>query len=296
LEFEDVDRIAAGLYLDVSAEHAEGVVWDARRQRLLFVDITTGRVFEHDPASGTTSVVRVGRHVGAVHPRRSDGVVIAVREGFALLTDSRVVTVSAPLADEPAVRMNDGGCDPAGRYFAGSMAYDTTPGAGCLFRLDPDLSLHTVLTGVTISNGIDWSPGGELCYYVDSGEHRVDVFDFDVPTGELSNRRPFVEIAESLGVPDGLTVDRGGGVWVALFGGSEVRRFSPAGRLDCVVEVAGPTLVTSCCFGGADLDQLFISTSTENLTAEQLLDQPGAGCIFLANPGWSGKPAVPFGG
>jgi len=221
---------------------------------------------------------------------------LAVREGFAFLSDGRIETVSAPLADDLTVRMNDGGCDPVGRYFAGSMAYDTRAGAGCLYRLDPDLSLHTVLTDVTISNGIDWSPDGLLCYYVDSGEHRVDVFDFDVATGELSNRRPFVEIAKSLGVPDGLTVDRGGGVWVALFGGSQVRRFSPAGVLDRMVEVPGPHLVTSCCFGGRDLDQLFISTSTENLTPEQLRDQPGAGCIFVADPACSGRPAVPFGG
>jgi sugar lactone lactonase YvrE len=292
----ELRRLEARLYLDVSAEHAEGVVWDARRQRLLFVDITAGRVFDHDPASGDTSVVPVGRHVGAVQPRHGEGVVLAIREGFALLTGGQLEVLSAPLAGEPSLRMNDGGCDPAGRYFAGSMAYDETPGAGCLYRLDPDRSLHTVLTGVTISNGIDWSPAGELCYYVDSAERRVDVFDFDVLTGGLSSRRPFVEIEESQGLPDGLTVDRAGGVWVALFGGSQVRRFTPAGHLECVVEVPGPRLVTSCCFGGPGLDQLFISTSTQNLTAEQLRDQPGAGAIFVARPGESGRPAVPFAG
>jgi sugar lactone lactonase YvrE len=174
------------------------------------------------------------------------------------------------------------------------MAYDVEEGAGCLYRLDIDRSLTTLLTGVTISNGVDFSPDSTLCYFVDSPLRRIDVFDYDLPTGTLSNRRPFADTSAIPGIPDGLTVDADGAVWVAFFGGGRVCRFDLAGQVTRTITVP-VTQVTSLCFAGRDLDQLVISTSTEDLTAAELRRQPGAGALFRADPGCRGRVGTRFG-
>jgi sugar lactone lactonase YvrE len=288
-------NVQASRLLDVAAEHAEGIGWDPAHDRLLFVDIPTGRVFSHDPRANITVIHQLHREVSYVHPTFDGELVVAVREGIAFLAhDGALQSLAAPLVSALDTRMNDGNVDPRGRLFVGSMAYDAAPGAACLYRLDWTGRLSTELTGVTISNGIDWSPDGSLAYYIDSATRRVDVFDYNLDHGELSRRRPFAVIGAHLGLPDGLTVDSAGGVWVALFGGGQVRRYAPDGELDCVVEVPGASLVTSCCFGGPALDELYISTSTESLTPQQLNTQPGAGQIYHVAPGYRGKPSTPF--
>jgi sugar lactone lactonase YvrE len=189
--------------------------------------------------------------------------------------------------------MNDANVDPAGRYFAGSMALDARPGAGTLYRLDLDGGLATVVAETTISNGIDWSPDAKRCYYVDSPLRRIDVFDYDVTTGTLADRRPFADVSDLPGIPDGLTVDASGGVWVAFFGGARVCRFGPDGARTTTVHLPA-ALVTSCCFGGPDLNELFISTSTEGMSTAEVAREPAAGGVFLARTGWRGRPATPL--
>lgn len=281
-------------WLHVRPEHGEGVVWDPARHMLLFVDIPAGRIWQADPTTGRINYFEVPGTVGAVHPADDgESLVIADDDGIALCRDGRIVRrLAAPLAGHPDIRMNDANVDPAGRYFAGSMAFDLRPGAGNLYRLDIDGSLTTAVTGATISNGIDWSPDGSRCYYVDSPLHRVDVFDYAVTTGALSNRRPFVDVRDIPGLPDGLTVDASGGVWVAFFGGARVCRFDPTGTLTTTVHLP-VALVTSCCFGGAELDQLFISTSTENMSADDISRTPAAGGIFMLRTRWRGRPGTP---
>ena len=179
-------------------------------------------------------------------------------------------------------------CDPDGRFYCGSMAYEKQAGAGALYRLDPDRSVHVVLANVTVSNGLDWSPDGSLTYYNDTDTRRVDVFDYDRDAG-LNSRRPFVDAGAR---PDGLTVDAEGGVWVALSDAGAVRRYTAEGALDDVIELP-VTKVTACTFGGARLDELFITTSREGLepTAE-----PAAGSLFRAVPGVSGLAVREFAG
>jgi sugar lactone lactonase YvrE len=234
------------------------------------------------------------RHVGTVaavvRPRRSGGAVIAVERGFALEDADGAITALDPLWDDDGIRMNEGGCDPRGRFYCGSMAYDASPGAGRLYRLDPDGSTYVVLDAVTISNGLDWSPDGSRAYYVDTPTLRIDVFD-DAEDG-LTNRRPFVEFDGEHGRPDGLTVDAEGGVWVALHQGGAVHRYRPDGYLDVVVEVPVRT-VTACTLGGERLDQLFITTSREGLAPDE---QPAAGSLFRADVGVPGQPVRPFAG
>jgi sugar lactone lactonase YvrE len=231
----------------------------------------------------------------AFRPRRDGGLVLADERGFALLHDDLTVQRRLPdLWDDPGVRMNEGGADPAGNFWCGSMAYDESTGAGALYRLTPDLTVTKVLDGVTISNGFGFSPDGTRAYYVDTPTRQVDVFDH--ADGTLTNRRTAVEIADGPGAPDGLTVDAEGCLWVALFGGSAVHRYSPDGELLAVVPIPAAQ-VTACTFGGPDLDRLYVTTSREGLDAEARGEQPLAGALFTADvPGVRGLPVLEFAG
>ena len=277
-------------------ELGEGATWDAAAARLISVDIMRGRVHVFDPQTSTARTIAVGQPVGAAVPHRGGGLMLAVRDGFARLDlDTGAMTFVAHVElDRPDLRMNDGACDAAGRFWAGTMALDERPGAGALYRLDPDGSTHTMLTGVGISNGIDWSLDGTVMYYVDSLTQRLDRFDFDLRTGSIANRRTLVAIDPSEGTPDGLTVDSHGAIWLALWGGWAVRRYLPDGTLDRVLPV--PVMCpTTCAFGGPDLDDLYITSATIRLSADERRQQPLAGAILRHRPGVSGRPAHAFG-
>ncbi|GAA1224762.1 SMP-30/gluconolactonase/LRE family protein [Pseudonocardia alaniniphila] len=273
------------------AHHGEGAVWFDGWGGLRFVDMLAGDVLSLDTATGRVSRHGVGSPVAAlVRPRRSGGCVIATERGFRLEDADGSVTELPPLWEGSERRLNEGGCDPAGGLYCGSMAYDRRPGGADLYRLDPGGRVEHVLSGVTISNGIGFSPDGATMYYVDSPTRRVDAFDVD--GARIAGRRPFVHVADGAGGPDGLWVDEQGGVWVALYGGSAVHRYDPAGRLDEVVELP-VTKVTSCTFGGADRSTLYVTTSREGLPAGE---QPSAGAIFAAEVGIRGTPVLPFAG
>jgi sugar lactone lactonase YvrE len=242
-------------------------------------------------AGGAINRRHVGSVAAAIRPRRQGGAVIGVERGFALEEADGAIRPLDELWTDNNVRMNEGGCDPDGRFYCGSMAYDQRPGAGALYRLDPDGSVRVVLGNVTISNGLEWSPDGSRAYYNDTPTHRIDVFDYDGASG-LSGRRPFAEIPAESGAPDGLTVDDEGGVWVALYGGSAVWRYTPEGMLDEVIEVPAKQ-VTACTFGGTDLDQLFITTSREDLKPGE---DPLAGSLFRSAVGVAGLPVREFAG
>jgi sugar lactone lactonase YvrE len=270
--------------------HGEGPVWSESWGGLRWVDMLAGDVLSL-AADGTIDRRHVGNVAAALRPRRQGGAVIAVERGFALEDADGAIRYLGELWTDTHVRMNEGGCDPDGRFYCGSMAYDQRPGAGALYRLDPDDSVHVVLENVTISNGLEWSPDGSLAYYNDTPTQRVDVFDYDGESG-LTGRRPFAEIPAEAGGPDGLTVDDEGGVWVALYGGGAVRRYNPEGVLDEVIEVPAEQ-VTACTFGGSNLDQLFITTSREGLGGG---DDPLAGSVFRSAVGVASLPVREFAG
>src|SRR5690242_16759473 len=179
---------------DPVAYHAEGPVWSPSWGGLRWVDMLAGDVLSLDDDGGVRRR-SVGRVAAALRPRTTGGAVIGVERGFALEDADGSLTHLPPVWADDGVRMNEGGCDPDGRFYCGSMAYDTRPGAGSLYRLDPDGAAHTVLTGVTISNGLAWSPEGSRAYYNDTPTHRVSVFDYDAATG-LTGRRTFAEIPD----------------------------------------------------------------------------------------------------
>ena len=268
------------------AYHGEGPVWS---DGLHWVDMLAGDVLSLAP-DGSVGRRHVASVVAALRPRATGGFVYAVERGFAL-DDGPGTSVRAlpELWSTGALRMNEGGCDPDGRFYCGTMAYALTPGAASLYRLDTDGRVAQVLDGLTISNGLEWSPDGALAYYVDSASGRIDVMDYDAGLG-LTGRRPFARV--EAGSPDGLTVDAEGGVWVAIWGASAVHRYDPAGRLTEVVRLPA-THVTACTFGGPDLADLYITTSREGLDDSA---EPQAGSLFVWRPGVRGRPVRPYGG
>lgn len=272
---------------DAVAHHAEGPCWWPGWGGLRWVDMLAGDVLALD-AAGTITRTHVGDVAAMLRPRTIGGAVVAVERGLALADEDWRVDPLRPMWSTDTVRMNEGGVAPDGSLYVGSMAYDQAKGAARLYRVGADLGVTTELDSVTISNGIDWSPDGSLAYYDDTATGRITVFDW-TPAQGLTSGRTFADVD---GNPDGLTVDAEGGVWTALFGGSRVERRSPDGTLDAVVEV-GARQVTACTFGGEGLDELYITTSREGLTADE---DPAAGSLFLVRPGVRGKAVTPFAG
>jgi len=273
---------------DPVAYHGEGPVWSERWGGLRWVDMLEGDVLSLG-ADGEIGRTHVGEVAAAVRPRTGGGAVVGVERGFALEEPDGAVRHLNEVWSDASVRMNEGGCDPDGRFYCGSMAYDQKPGAASLYRLDPDLSVHVVLDRVTVSNGLEWSPDGTRAFYNDTATLQVAVFDYDRESG-LTGRRVFADTAPAR--PDGLTVDSEGGVWVALSNVGAVRRYGVDGQLDEVVEVEAKK-VTACTFGGDALDELFITTSREGLEPG---DDPLAGSLFRVVPGVTGLPVREFAG
>ena len=275
------------------ALHGEGPCWIERSGELAWVDMLAGRILATSLATGATRVIDVPGPVAAlVRPREAGGLVVATETGVVLLDEHDAPSHLCEILDQPGMRMNDGGCDPQGRFWCGSMAYDVRPGAASLYRVEADGSFARMLDGVTISNGLGWSPDGATAFYVDSMAHGIDCFAFDGASGTISRRRRFAEVEVSLGLPDGLAVDAEGGVWLALWDGGAVRRYAPDGTLDAIVPLPCGR-VTACAFGGVDLGELFITTS--RLELPDGVDA-AAGSLFRCTPGVRGQAVAAFAG
>ncbi len=285
---EGIDVLAAA-----GAELGECPVWDSRTHRLVWVDIPAGRIHLTDVGSGRSDLIEVPLPVGAVALRAAGGFVAALEDGFWIVDDAIYRLTPVPEA-RPGLRFNDGKCDPDGRFWAGTMAYNQSRGAGALYRLDPDGGATQMLQGVTISNGLAWSPDGRTMYYVDTPTQRIDALSFVPATGDILDRRLAVRIPPEAGAPDGMTIDEEGGLWVALWGGGAVHRYLD-GRLERVIKlpVSQPT---SCTFGGENLDELYVTSAWEGLSTTERHEQPLAGALFVARPGMRGVPAAAYAG
>lgn len=272
-------------------ELGEGPHWDPARGVLLFVDINGGVVHQLDPVTGDDAVLPVAPYVSLVVPvdGSADRVCAVKGDVVTLAATGAVGERRVVEAGKPGNRINDGKADPAGRLWCGSMALSWAPGESALYRVDAG-GVHTAVADVTLSNGLDWDADRGRMYYIDSPEQRIDVFRYDVATGEIADRQPFAEIDPTDGLPDGMTVDADGCVWVALFGGGVLRRYDPDGTLMTVVElpVRHPT---SIAFGGPDLATMFVTTSRHKLTPEERADHPNAGAILVIDAGVRGRPA-----
>ena len=278
-----------------TAALGEGPRWDAATQTLLWVDIPARLVHRYDPASGANTTQQTADVVSLALPRQRGGVVIGLPDGLHLLDRERSPLVAAIEPGQIGTRTNDGACDAAGRLWVGTMALDERSPVAGLYRVDAYLGVTTVLTGTTISNGLGWSPSGTSFYFIDSPTCRIDVFDFDAASGALENRRPLAAVEVEGAVPDGLTVDAEGGVWVALHGGWGLRRYSPEGEL--LAEVGLPIArITSCCFGGPGLRDLYVTTRREGLSDAEVAAQPLAGALLRLDVGVAGLPTHAFAG
>ena len=287
-----MERWQAELVLDARAELGEGPLWDSRTGELLWVDIMAGLVHRFEPNSTVDRVFDVGQPVGAVVLRASGGYAFALRDGFAV-GDGDAITVVVPIeSGRPDMRMNDGACDSRGRFWAGTMHLEYEPGAGALFCLDGAGTADTVVTGVTISNGIAWSPDDTTMYYVDTTTRGIDAFDYDAETGAIAGRRLLMTIERDAGFPDGLIVDSEGCIWVALWDGWGVRRYAPDGAHLGTVDVPAAR-VTKAAFGGPDLGDLYITTAAADEPDDA---QPYAGGLFRARPGAHGLAAHAYAG
>jgi sugar lactone lactonase YvrE len=278
----------------------EGAIWNRALQRLHWIDIEGRTVFTFDPATGENLACEVGQKVGTAVPRARGGLMLALQAGFASLDlgTGRVALLPPPPEHDPAVvRFNDGKCDPAGRFWAGTMALVKGPQPlGRLYRLDADGSMHVVVREVGTSNGVAWSLDRRTLYFIDTPLRRVDAFDYDGATGAIANRRTVITIPPDIGRPDGSTIDAEGMLWIAMYEGWSVTRWNPrnGGLLQTIrLPVAR---VTSCAFGGPDLGTLYLTTSCFGLADEQLAAQPLAGCLFRVTPSVGGLPAFAYQG
>ncbi|MDR2674367.1 MAG: SMP-30/gluconolactonase/LRE family protein [Opitutaceae bacterium] len=288
--------------MNVHAVLGEGALWDARAGALLWVDILGQRVGRLNPATRTSECWTLDSLVGAVVPAESGGLLLALGGGVAMLdtASGRTGDVACPEGHDPeTTRFNDGKCDPAGRFVAGTVSLAGQAGMGSLYVFEHSREglfarSRRLLSNVSISNGLAWSADHSRMYYIDTPTRAVSVFDYDLGNGVMGNRRVAVEIPERMGLPDGMTIDAEGMLWVALWGGGAVTRWNPrTGKLLC--HYALPvTHATSCAFGGPGLRTLFVTTARASLRADELARQPLAGAIFAIKADVPGVAAFYF--
>jgi sugar lactone lactonase YvrE len=275
----------------------EGLRWDARRGELLAVDILAGRVYRgRVDETGGLSLLReyqVPGTVGAIVPVHGDeGWLLAAGRDFVQLSPDGSLSPVTRVA--PAgTRMNDGACDPQGRFWAGTLANDFRAGGGSLYRLDGDGRTELMLRDLTISNGLGWSPDGTTMYLADSGPRVVHAFSFNPDGGTISDGRVLVTVSAEVGAPDGLTVDAEGDLWIAIYGGGRVQRYSPDGVLRETLRLPAMQS-TSCAFAGPGLNRLYVTTATEGWSDDERRAQPEAGLVYRFETDATGRPAEPF--
>ena len=290
--------LKAVLLIDAHALVGEGPIWDADANVLWWVDIMSSELYAYDPQTGENRKWNVGQHVGTVVQRAAGGLMLAVQDGFAAFdpASGALEMLADPEANLPGNRFNDGKCDPAGRFWAGSMAYEDQSEQGSVYRMDTDHSVHRMIGDIGISNGIIWSLDARTMYYTDSLDFAIRAYDYDAATGGISNERVIIDIPKAMGFADGFTIDEEGMLWVAHYGAGRVGRWNPD-TATVLAEIDLPAVgVTACAFGGPGLDQLFITSASLRLSDAEKAQQPHAGGLFVAEVGVRGLAADKYGG
>jgi sugar lactone lactonase YvrE len=289
---------APELVLDAQADLGEGPAWDARTSSLYWVDIHAGHLHIYNPEDGSDQLIELGEYLGCAAPRRPGGLVLGLRSGIATLElpSKKLVHLINPEAHLPGNRFNDGKCDPAGRFLAGSMDDAEIEPSGSLYSLSPKGPVKTLLSGTRIANGLAWSPDHHSFYFIDTPTRTVMAYDYDLATGAIANPRLVISVPPEMGWPDGMTSDSQGMLWVALWGGAKLTRWNPAsGQL--LAAISFPALnVSSCVFGGPGLTDLYVTTARKEMDSGQLAKYPLSGGLFRIRTNIQGMPTFAFGG
>lgn len=293
--------LTAELEYENQALLGEGPVWDHRAQRLYWVDIEGFNVHVYDPATREHGVLNVGQFVGSLAVRQAGGLIAALKSGFALLDPATGALTSLADAEShlPGNRFNDGKCDPAGRFWAGSLSLDEEngQGKGNLYCLYADHSVQLKVPGVWISNGLVWTHDARTMYYIDSPTQQVVAYDYDLATGNIANPRVVINVpAREMGYPDGMTIDEEGMLWIAHWDGGHVCRWNPQTGEELAEITVPVSRPTSCVFGDEDFGTLYITSARTRLSEEKLAGQPLAGSLFKCRPGVRGLPLDEFAG
>ncbi|MEJ5223346.1 MAG: SMP-30/gluconolactonase/LRE family protein [Anaerolineales bacterium] len=286
------------LLLDAHASLGEGPAWDDHDGLLYWVDILAGRVHRYNPWDKTDHMIDVGEMVGCLAPAQPGRLILGVKSGFAMLdlATETLTHLHHPEPHLPGNRFNDGKCDPAGRFLAGTMDMAEKDPSGALYTYAPNGALKTLVRGVRISNGLAWSPDYRTLYYIDTPTRVVMAYDYDLATGDIANPRVAVTVPQEMGWPDGMTSDAQGMLWVALWGGAAVTRWDPhTGSLLGRYPIPARQ-VTSCVFGGENLDVLYVTTARVGLGTSNLTAYPHSGGLFRLRVGVTGMPTFRFGG
>ncbi len=278
------------LLLDAKAALGEGPAWDAKTQTLYWVDILEKRIY-----AGKELLAQLDDFIGCLAPRKNGNLILGMRASFADFTpDSSQQTVLAALTESATNRVNDGKCDPAGRFLAGTMDMNENEASGSLYSFDGK-SVTRLLDGIRISNGLAWSPDHKTFYYIDTPTREVKAFDYDVNSGQIANPRVAIRVPESMGFPDGMTSDMQGNLWIALWGGAQVAKWNPqTGQL--LERIPIPALQTSSCvFGGRDMNELYVTSARIGMSEADLNKYPLSGGLFKVETSVEGMPTFEFG-
>lgn len=277
----------------------EGPVWDAANNCIYWVDILPGDIHRYSADTKNHETFNVGHMAGAMALRKTGGLIAALQNGFAFVDfDKKTVKpITDPEAHLPGNRFNDGKCDPAGRFWAGTMPLTEKEPVGSLYMLDTDLSVSLKVPGVTISNGLAWNSDSTIMYYIDTPTKYIVAYDYDINIGIITNKRIAIDVRHEKGYPDGMTIDTNGMLWVAYYGGWEVVQYNPhtdevLQRIDFPV-----SNITCCTFGGPAMNDLYVTSARKELSADEIEKQPDAGCLFIVkNIGATGLLPVAFAG
>jgi len=278
------------LLLDAKATLGEGPAWDSKTNTLYWVDILEKRIY-----SGTRILAELDDLIGCLAPCKNGHLILGTRLGFADLNpDTGQLTNLASLAELVTNRVNDGKCDPAGRFLAGTMDMNEKDPNGALYLFDGK-QVTRLLDGITVSNGLVWSVDHKILYYIDTPTRVVKAFDYDIATGQIANPRPVIQVPESLGWPDGMTSDSEGNLWIAIWGGAQVAKWNPkTGKL--LEQISVPALQTSSCvFGGKDMNELYITSARKEMSGENIKKYPLSGGLFRVITNVAGMQTFEFG-
>lgn len=297
IEDETNSQKTATLEYKINSKLGEGALWNYKTQEFYWVDIEGKTLNIYNPKTKTNKVIKTPSRVGTVVPYTKQQAVVALEDGIYKinLENGDLKQISNVESDITENRFNDGKCDPKGNLWVGSMHLkESLPNAN-LYKVEPNGVTTKMVDSVTISNGIVWSKDTKKMYYIDTPSKSIKSYDYDIETSTISNEKIAVNIPESLGYPDGMTIDENDTLWVGLWNGNAVAQFDPkTGKLISKIEVPAHN-VTACAFGGENLDILYITTSTNDMTDEERKKYPLAGSIFKYKPGVKGVPAFFFG-